>query len=391
MPDVDPGPRAPKRQWPGALNVRRPADPDDPRDVLPLETPARTRRPWLAAVLAAGLLAVLAVGVTGLPDSTAPLPDVARQAMTIAEPVWGSTEAVSEVVYGSRGFDTFGETFLLLAAVVSLGLLARTREPRAEYLGEDVAAAREQAQADPRVGADTGERQARQAEDAEECADDDSDSTSHDDPDDDSGDRPDDDPVARRGDPQDADFRPLGEHEPEPSQEMTVVVRVAARIGAATLGMVALYVVAWGYTPGGGFPGGVAIAGVVVLLYAAYGYRWLRLAVRPSVLEPVELAGALVIVLTETLGLVLKGSFSQNWLPLAPLGTIRAGGVLQAFSGAEFVEVGTGLLIAIFSLLGLRHDWAPDEESSQDESPPDEAGSVRGAQQAQEQTQEQTA
>ena len=49
-----------------------------------------------------------------------PLPAVARYAMDVALPRWGLTEPVNEVVYGTRGFDTFGETFLLLAAVVSV-------------------------------------------------------------------------------------------------------------------------------------------------------------------------------------------------------------------------------------------------------------------------------
>jgi multicomponent Na+:H+ antiporter subunit B len=68
-----------------------------------------------------------------------------------------------------------------------------------------------------------------------------------------------------------------------------------------------------------------------------------------------------VIIAVGVLGL-LKGSIFENFLPLAQLGTIRAGGTNQLFSGAELIEVSTGLTIAIFSLLGMRHDWAPDED-----------------------------
>ena len=32
------------------------------------------------------------------------------------------------------------------------------------------------------------------------------------------------------------------------------------------------------------------------------------------------------------------------------------------FSVAELVEVATGLTIAIFGLLGMQHDWTPDED-----------------------------
>ena len=56
----------------------------------------------------------------------------------------------------------------------------------------------------------------------------------------------------------------------------------------------------------------------------------------------------------------MKGSLTANWVALAEPQTIRSGGVLQLFSGSELVEVATGLTIAIFALLGMRHEWAPD-------------------------------
>ncbi|MGN6473842.1 MAG: MnhB domain-containing protein, partial [Mycobacteriales bacterium] len=59
--------------------------------------------------------------------------------------------------------------------------------------------------------------------------------------------------------------------------------------------------------------------------------------------------------------LVFKGSVSENWLPLAPLQTIRAGGVAQVFSASELIEVGTGLILAIFTILAMRHDWTGED------------------------------
>src|SRR5436853_712752 len=100
-----------------------------------------------------------------LPRDGAPLPGVARYALQIALPKWHTTEPVNEIVYGTRGFDTFGETFLLLAAVVAVTVLARGREQRHEYLGEAVAARGEQARVDPRRP--PGSKQARAAERAE--------------------------------------------------------------------------------------------------------------------------------------------------------------------------------------------------------------------------------
>src|SRR5439155_17088012 len=96
--------------------------------------------------------------------------------------------------------------------------------------------------------------------------------------------------------------------------------------------------------------------------YAALGHRAVEGFVRPSVLEPIEMAGAALIVAVGAIGVAAKHAFLANWLPLAPQQTIRSGGTLQVFSGAELVEVATGLTIAIFALLGMRHEWTPDEQ-----------------------------
>jgi multicomponent Na+:H+ antiporter subunit B len=295
-------------------------------------------RRGLASIVVVAFGAVLTVGLLAIPREGDRLPWIARHAMEIALPRWGTTEVVSEVVYGSRGWDTFGETFLLLAAVISVSLLGRGREPRAEYVGESSAGRREQRETDPREREDRDERDARAAEDQES----------------------EDEPA-----PDNADDDELGARAPERATGMTVVIRVAARIVAPVLAVSAVYLFAWGYTPGGGFPAGAALTGVVILLYAALGHRAVRGVARPGLLEPVELGGALVIVTVGVVGTFVKNAAFANWLPLAEQQTIRAGGTQQVFSGAELVEVATGLTIAVFALLGMRHEWTPDEDDEQ--------------------------
>ena len=142
---------------------------------------------------------------------------------------------------------------------------------------------------------------------------------------------------------------------------MTVVVRTAIRMALPVLAVAGLYLVAWGYSPGGGFPGGAVLVGVLLLAYAGFGRRMVGKVVRPGLLEAIEMVGAGAIVGTELLGLLLRGSFSANWLPLAAPQTILSGGVAQLFSVSELIEVGTGLAIVIFALIGMGHDWSPDE------------------------------
>lgn len=140
------------------------------------------------------------------------------------------------------------------------------------------------------------------------------------------------------------------------------MVRTAIRIALPILAVAGFYLVAEGYSPGGGFPAGALLPGVLLLAYAGFGRRRVARIVRPGLLEAIEMASAVAIIATEALGLVLKGSFSANWLPLAAPQTILSGGVAQLFSASELLEVGTGLAIAIFALIGMGHDWAPDED-----------------------------
>jgi multicomponent Na+:H+ antiporter subunit B len=143
---------------------------------------------------------------------------------------------------------------------------------------------------------------------------------------------------------------------------MTVVARGAARTALPVLLVAGIYLAAWGYSPGGGFPAGAVVLGVVLLAYVTYGYRRVRKILDPDLVEAIEMFGALLIVLIEALGLVLEGSFTANWMPLRELQTIPSGGILQAFSGSELIEVATGLTLAVFGLLGMGRDWTPDDD-----------------------------
>jgi multicomponent Na+:H+ antiporter subunit B len=297
--------------------------------------PAHHPRVGLTLAVAVAVAIILAVAVAGEPDDHAPLPAMARFALATALTKWHTTEPVSGIVYGSRGFDTFGETFLLLAAVLGIGTITRGKEPRRGFIGEEVAGRHEQETVDPKMAADAGEGEARGAEEEEHSE-----------------------GTNRPATPDDEGLGLLGL---DPARGMTVVVRGAARVASPLLLMAGVYLAAWGYSPGGGFPAGAVVVGVVLFAYVAYGYREIHKVVRPGIVEPLEMAGALAIFLVELLGLLLKGSFSANWLPLGPQETIRSGGILQAFSGSELVEVATGLTLAIFDLIGIGHDWSPDE------------------------------
>ncbi len=322
-------------------------------------------------LLTAGVAVAFGAALLSLPRAHQQLSEVARYAMQVSLPSWNLTEPVNEVVYGTRGFDTFGETFLLLAAVISVVLLARPREPRTGYFGEDIAGEREQSEMEPaQQSPDAGEREARRAESAE--SDEESEQSEQ------SGEsESSDDPAAVAAAPfpskTSVEHRPktpdnelVGGRGPERAEAMSIIVRGAVRTATPILAVTGCYLVAWGYSPGGGFPGGAVILGVLLLVYAGFGRKRVARVVQPKLMESIEMAGAGLIILTEALGLFRKGSFTANWLPLTPPQTIRSGGVVQLFSGGELVEVGTGLIIAVFALLAMSHDWARDKSADED-------------------------
>jgi multicomponent Na+:H+ antiporter subunit B len=321
----------------------------DPAGPPPEPTEAeQLHRRWLGLALVAAMAAALGVAMAAIPREHAPLPAIARYALEVSLPRWKLTEPVNEVVYGTRGFDTFGETFLLLAAVVSVVVITRSRERRRGYFGEERAGEREQVQSDPPDRQDAGERAAKAAE------------------------RQETETSGRPDQPATPDDEPLGTPAPETADAMSVVTRTAIRVVLPILAIGGCYLVAEGFSPGGGFPGGAVLLGVLLLAYAGFGRRRVARVVRPGLLEGIELGGAVAIILTELLGLVLKGSFSANWLPLATPQTILSGGIAQLFSGSELIEVGTGLGIAVFAMIGMQHDWA--HEDSGDEHSGDGGG-----------------
>ena len=295
------------------------------------------RRKLAAAVLVTAMGVFLAVAFLDLPREGADLPAIARDAMAQTRLEWHHTEVVSVVVYGTRAFDTFGETFLLLAAVVGVIVVCRGREHRRVFLQEARLGLREQAETRgiPERSARRRHPQAAHAEDVEQGEADEE--------------------EGRRG---------IGTGAPVSEHAMTVVVRTGARIVLPLLTVAGGFLLLSPWAPGGGFPAGAVLTGVVLLTYGAFGYRAVRRLVRPAPLEAVELAGAGAIIVLGVLGLVLEGSFFANWLPLGVPKTVHAGGILQVFSASELVEVGSGLLIVIFSLLAMEREWTKEDEEA---------------------------
>jgi multicomponent Na+:H+ antiporter subunit B len=110
--------------------------------------------------------------------------------------------------------------------------------------------------------------------------------------------------------------------------------------------VIGLWLAAFGLvTPGGGFQGGVVVAGGVVLVFLAAGYRPWRAFGRESLLDPFEGGGAAGYVALGLAALVAGAPFLHNLLGPGRAGTLASGGSMAILNWAVAVEVAAANLV----------------------------------------------
>ena len=122
-------------------------------------------------------------------------------------------------------------------------------------------------------------------------------------------------------------------------------------LGAAIVGpmvLLGIYVVVHGaLTPGGGFQGGVILAGALLLVYTA-GQVVAVQRVRPvSLVEVTDAAGAAAYTLVALAGLVFGVAVMDNVLPIGTTGSLLSGGFVPVLSIAVGVEVTAGVTLIL--------------------------------------------
>lgn len=116
--------------------------------------------------------------------------------------------------------------------------------------------------------------------------------------------------------------------------------------------LVGLWLVAFGYiTPGGGFPGGVVLAGAILLLYLIGSHRDYRPFRNEHVLDPLEGVGAGGYVLTGLVALATGLPFLANLLGFGETGTLASGGSIGILNAAAGIAVTFALLLLFAEFL----------------------------------------
>jgi multicomponent Na+:H+ antiporter subunit B len=131
--------------------------------------------------------------------------------------------------------------------------------------------------------------------------------------------------------------------EPEEAVEDPVTSDVLRVVGIVMVGvalLIGIWLIAFGFvTPGGGFQGGVLIAGAVLLVYVATSYRAWRRVARERVLDPLEGAGVGGYVILGLAALIAGTPFLHNMLGPGESGTLLSGGTLPFLNLATAIEV----------------------------------------------------
>lgn len=121
-------------------------------------------------------------------------------------------------------------------------------------------------------------------------------------------------------------------------------------IGVALL--VGLWLVAFGYiTPGGGFQGGVVLAGAALLLYLAHSHSAFQWFGNEEVLDPVEGIGAGAYVVLGLAALLSGAPFLHNLLGHGSTGTLWASGSIGILNYAVALEVAAANVILMTEFL----------------------------------------
>lgn len=133
---------------------------------------------------------------------------------------------------------------------------------------------------------------------------------------------------------------------------MTEIVKNIIKIFAGFTLLFGIYIVIYGHiTPGGGFAGGVIIAGAFILLTIAYGKRLTLQKLNQKVAATLDSLGALLFLSIALLG-IIGGYFFSNVLPKGEPFHLFSAGIIPFCNIAIGLKVGASLF-AVFIALAM--------------------------------------
>ncbi len=139
---------------------------------------------------------------------------------------------------------------------------------------------------------------------------------------------------------------------------MTLIVKKTSQLIAGMIFMYGIYVIVHGHlTPGGGFAGGVVIAGSLILITLANGGDFMKLIKEEAGTTIVESMATLMVVMVATGGFLFGAHvFFNNFLPKGVVGHLISAGVLPLYNIFIGTEVAASIFIIFLSLIIFKEE-----------------------------------
>jgi multicomponent Na+:H+ antiporter subunit B len=139
---------------------------------------------------------------------------------------------------------------------------------------------------------------------------------------------------------------------------MTIIVKKTSQLIAGMVFMYGIYVIVHGHlTPGGGFAGGVVIAGSFILVTLAYGGDFLRLIKEENRTTIVESLATILVIMVAASGFLFGTKiFFNNFLPKGTVGHLVSAGVLPLYNIFVGTEVAASIFIIFLSLMIFKEE-----------------------------------
>ena len=139
---------------------------------------------------------------------------------------------------------------------------------------------------------------------------------------------------------------------------MSIIVNKVARFMSGLIFLYGIYIVLHGHlTPGGGFAGGVIMAGAFILLILAYGSNILRLRKGITGSSGVESTAILLVTVLALLALGFGGKvFLGNFLTKGEPGELLSAGVIPLYNLFIGIEVAGAILTIFLALIIFKEE-----------------------------------
>lgn len=139
---------------------------------------------------------------------------------------------------------------------------------------------------------------------------------------------------------------------------MTVIVKKTTQLIAGMVFLYGIYVIIHGHlTPGGGFAGGVIMAGSFILLILSNGSDFIHLTKEELGSTLFENMATLVVIFLAISGLLLGARvFFLNWLPKGTVGQLVSAGILPLYNIFVGIEVASSILTIFLALVIFKEE-----------------------------------